>query len=240
MDYYQVEQTMKADYRQATRQYRLDDEIEVTTENHRRLCATIKEICQSFNHPIHVLEVGCGTGRYFHCVQNVRRLVGLDVSDDMLNAARNPVRASQIVAARIELIRGNAYLEDFPAGSFDFIYSLGMFGNGCPVTAEICQNFHRWLAPGGKLLFNIVDPAGLPMGYRVRRTIRAAIYLVLTPALQKKLDDRESKSPFFCMTTRELKRLLKRTSFLRFHIESHECKSPLWSGRHLQCLAERD
>ncbi len=239
IDYSQLEQTIKADYRQVTRQYRLDDEIEVTTENHVRLGNRIRSICDSFPHPIDVLELGCGTGRYFHCVRNTERLVGLDLSEEMLAAARHPVCEDQIVARQIELNQGNVYKADFPTESFHFIFSLGMFGHGCPVTAQLCEKMHRWLAPGGKLLFNIVDFDGLPLCYRFRRRIKAAIYPFLPRQIKGRLDARESRSPFFWMTTGQLRHLMRRTRFARFEIESHECKSPLGNGRHLECLAQK-
>lgn len=239
IDYSQLEQTIKADYRQVTRQYRLDDEIEVTTENHVRLGNRIRTICDSFPHPINVLELGCGTGRYFHCVRNAERLVGLDLSEEMLAAARHPVCEDQIVTPQIELKQGNAYRADFHPGAFHFIFSLGMFGHGCPVTTQLCEKMHRWLAPGGKLLFNIVDFAGLPFCYRLRRQVKAAIYPLLPRKIKSRLDARESRSPFFWMTARKLKHLMQTTRFARFEIDSHACKSPLGNGRHLECLAQK-
>ncbi len=38
---------------------------------------------------IDVLDAGCGTGRHFHCLQHVRLLVGVDISAEMLRAARS-------------------------------------------------------------------------------------------------------------------------------------------------------
>src|SRR5579862_4239439 len=63
MNYEVVEETIKAGYRAVSSQYRRDDEIEVTTANHHRICNTLQRICGSFPHPIRVLDVGCGTGR---------------------------------------------------------------------------------------------------------------------------------------------------------------------------------
>jgi SAM-dependent methyltransferase len=237
IDILQVEAKIRAGYRQVTAKYRQDDEIEVTTENHRRLAATLRQICQSFSRPIHVLDVGCGTGRYFHCLPHVERLTGLDISEEMLAAARHPVLGEQVTAARIELVRGNAYLRPFPEASFDFIYSLGMFGHGCPVTVDICNRFHHWLRAGGRLFFNAVDLAGLPLCHRVRRRIRAVVYPCLTRSWQRRLDEREQRSPFFSLTQRQLGLVLAASRFSHYHITSHRCQSPLWSGRHLECLA---
>src|SRR6185369_16595159 len=119
MNYQVVEETIKAGYREVSTQYRRDDEIEVTTANHHRITATLKRICSSFRRPIKVLEVGCGTGRYFHCLTNVDELVGVDITEDMLRAAETPVRQDQITVKKIRLMLGNIYLTKFEPASFD-------------------------------------------------------------------------------------------------------------------------
>ena len=88
MDLRLAEQNLRGSYREQCTTYRKDDEIEVTTPHHQRLRKVLGELTASFGQPISVLEAGCGTGRYFHCLHNVDRLVGLDISPDMLAAAR--------------------------------------------------------------------------------------------------------------------------------------------------------
>jgi len=237
MNYQQVEERIKAGYREVTDQYRRDDEVEVQTQNHRRLTQSLKQICRSFSHPINVLDVGCGTGRYFHCLENVASLVGMDISEEMLASAANPVRREQIMVKDISLIRGNIYMADLLPNSFDFIYSLGMFGHGCPVTIEICNRFYNWLRPGGTLFFNLVDFAGLPLWYRARRHARRIVYPLLTKRLKQVLDEREQRSPFFGLTRGQLETILEATLLKNYTVSSHVCQSPLWSGRHLECLA---
>jgi len=241
MNYEAVEETIKAGYREVSSQYRNDDEIEVTTANHHRICATLQRICASFPHPIQALDVGCGTGRYFHCLTNVDDLTGMDISEEMLHAAEtDPVRKESITIPNIKLIRGNAYLTTFAPESFDFIYSLGMFGNGCPVTTEICNHFYDWLRPGGKLFFNTVDFAGLPLWYRARRQARDFVYPMLTRRLKNVLDERESRQPAFLMSREQLGEVLSETKFKTFQVVSHVCQSPLWTGRHLECIASKN
>ncbi len=240
MNYQAVEETIRADYREVTPQYRRDDETEVNTENHRHIMGTIKQICASFSHPIKALDVGCGTGRYFHCLTNVSELVGMDITEEMLRAAEAPVRHQQISVPNIHLICANIYLTNFPPRSFDFIYSLGMFGNGCPVTTEICDKFHDWLAPGGRLYFNTVDTAGLPFWYRARRQAKEMVYPILTRRIQATLDERAARHPFYGMNRSELEAVLTRSRFNKFQVKSHLCQSPLWNGRHLECIAIKD
>src|SRR6266404_5790826 len=114
MNYAAVEETIKAGYREVSSQYRNDDEIEVTTANHHRICATLQRICVSFSHPIKALDVGCGTGRYFHCLTNVEELTGIDISEDMLAAAANPVCQTEITVQQIKLERAIVYLKSCP------------------------------------------------------------------------------------------------------------------------------
>ncbi len=239
MNYQEVEKRINAGYREVTAQYRRDDEIEVQTKNHERLSQSLKNICWSFPHPISVLDVGCGTGRYFHCLNNTSHLTGIDISEEMLSFARTPVRANEITVKDIRLMRGNIYLAEFPQESFDFIFSLGMFGHGCPVTIQVCNNFYQWLKPGGKLFFNIVDFSGLPLWYRARRHARKIIYPALTKGLKQILDKREQRSPFFGLTKVQLEKILAATCLNNYAVSSHACQSPLWNGRHLECMATK-
>ncbi len=239
MNYREVEERIKAGYRDITAQYRRDDEIEVQTRNHQRLTESLARICRSFPKPITVLDVGCGTGRYFHCLENVASLTGIDISEEMLTYAIDPVRKEQIKVKDIRLTRQNIYLADFSPESFDFIYSLGMFGHGCPVTVEICDKLYNWLKPGGKLFFNLVDFSGLPLWYQTRRQLRKLIYPLLTRRLKQLLDEREQRSPFFGLTKRQLEKIMAKTHLGNFSLSSHICQSPLWTGRHLECLATK-
>lgn len=239
MDYEVVGANIRASYREVTPKYRSDDEIEVTTDNHQRLSRLLGGISGSFNRPISALDVGCGTGRYFHCLRNVQQLVGIDVSPDMLRAAEEPVREDEITVEEIQLICENVYLASFPAGSFDFIYSLGMFGNGCPVTVDICERFYDWLKPGGRLFFNAVDLATLPLKYRIRKRLRRLLYPVLPRKTKRQIDERQQWLPFFGMTRKELQKVMRKSAFQQVAVSTHLCTSPLWNGVLLECSATK-
>lgn len=239
MNYQAVEETIRAGYREVTPQYRRDDETEVTTENHRRISSILRRLCGSFTRPVTALDVGCGTGRYFHCLSNVEELIGIDITEEMLRAAEHPVCEEQITVPRIRLVCANFYLIDFPPDSFDLIYSLGMFGNGCPVTVDACNRFFEWLKPGGRLYFNTVDVAGTPFSYRARRQVRQWVYPALPRRAKAVLDERQSRHPFYGMTRNELERVLSQSRFTQYEVTSHVCQSPLWNGRHLECIASR-
>jgi SAM-dependent methyltransferase len=237
MDVQTVGEQLKAAYRSVMPRYRQDDEIEVRSANHRRLWLILRSICQSFPTPTTVLDVGCGTGRYFHCLENVHHLVGLDVSPEMLAGAERPVLAESVNIPRVELVCQNVFDASFAPESFDFIYSLGMFGHGCPVTAEICERFWGWLKRGGKLFFDALSLGHLPLRVRLRRTAGRVIYPVLPPPFKRRMDARKSRVPLCALTRCELETVMRSTSFTDFHISSKTCESPLWDGVHLECLA---
>ena len=239
MDYEKFGESVRATYRAVAAKYREDDEIEITTEHHRRLRGILGMISSSFGRPIFVLDAGCGTGRYFYCLKNVERLVGVDVSEEMLKIAKNPVKAGDISISAIDLKCRNIHLAAFPCESFDFIYSLGMFGHGCPVTSALCDKFYDWLAPGGRLFFDAVDLATLPLFRRIRRSVRNSLASLFPASLQPFPAAREGRVPFFCLEASELRRIMRATRFSSFSVSSHVCDSPLWRGTHLECIASK-
>jgi ubiquinone/menaquinone biosynthesis C-methylase UbiE len=237
MDLEAVGEQLKVAYRNVTPRYRLDDEIEVGSPNHRRLWRMLRGICLSFPFPIAVLDAGCGTGRYFHCLENVEGLIGIDVSPDMLHEAERPVMKEQISAERTELVCENIFRALFPPNSFHLIYSLGMFGNGCPVTPEIVGRFFNWLQPGGKLFFDVLSVGSLPLRVKLRRAARRLAYPWLPSPVKRRLDQREARLPLFALTKSDLEEIMLLSRFKDFHISKQDCDSPLWDGKHLECLA---
>lgn len=239
LDFAKFGESIRASYRDVAAKYREDDEVEITTEDHRRLKTILGTISSSFGRLISVLDAGCGTGRYFYCLKNVERLVGVDISDDMLKNAKKPVKAAEISTGAIHLKCRDIHLATFPPESFDFIYSLGMFGNGCPVTPTLCDRFYDWLAPGGRLFFDAVDVATLPFLRRVRRRIRNSLAPQFPALLNRVLAARQGRIPFFCLDTGELQCIMGATRFRSFSVSSHICRSPLWRGTHLECASSK-
>src|SRR5215510_4754497 len=144
--------------RQRSATYRREDETALarggTTTHYGEL---IRSLAGAFDRPIDVLDVGCGTGRYFHALTNVRRLVGLDTSPDMLEQARNPVRKELISAQTIELICGDVFSLNDAYGPFDFIYSVGVLGEFAPIDTMLLQRLASLLTPDGVLFTTAVD-----------------------------------------------------------------------------------
>src|SRR5262245_27655561 len=118
--------------------YRTSDEQEVQSDNHKHFCDILRQSTLGFARGISVLDLGCGTGRYFHCLQNVDGLTALDGSIEMLKQARFPIRGEAISIKRINMICADVL--DIPiAGNFDLIYSIGVFGEHVPWDLRTCN-----------------------------------------------------------------------------------------------------
>ncbi len=96
------------------------------------------------------LDVCCGTGAALGalCGERIERIVGLDMSEGMLE-----VCAKRIRDPRIALVRGDAL--DMPFHEeFDAAVSVGAFGH-IEVKDEprFCESIWRALAPGGRFVF---------------------------------------------------------------------------------------
>ena len=151
----------------------------------------LREISEQFDAPIDVLDLGCGTGRYFAAPRNVRRLVGIDVSTPMLERA---CRAAAGAGGEVTLIEGDFLIHEFPPSTFDLVYAIGVLAEHSPLDEAMVSRVQRWLRPGGRFAFTAVHPlspsvprtrkrragerllpfAGLAPG-RLRRMLRARL-----------------------------------------------------------------
>src|SRR5262249_37946516 len=108
-----------------------DEEFEASRPC-RDFAEWLQRVCASFTPPIDVLDLGCGTGRYFWALTGVRDLVGVDASSAMLAEARHPYLADRIGAASITLIEADLFAQEFPADRFDLVYSIGVLTEHVP------------------------------------------------------------------------------------------------------------
>ena len=221
--------------RDSSAQYRDSDELEVQTDNHERLCKTLTQITVSFDNSITALDLGCGTGRYFHCLQNVETLTAVDLSLEMLKQARFPVRGEAVTARRTHLICANV-LEVHLTAHFDFIYSIGVFGEFVPWDLFTCTGLFDALKPGGKLFFTVVDVFSKYPYMSKKRRIAETVNLILPSLYKRKL---RAQLGTFYMTERELINIFKRSKFKKFQISRHVSTARLWKGAHYECLATK-
>ena len=139
-------------------------------------------ICERFGRPIDVLDMGCGTGRYFRALRHVRRLVGIDVSRAMLAEAQHPVGdgprgpddAGNLAA--LTLVEADFLEYEFEPQSFDLVYAIGVLAEHSPFDARIARRVRGWLRPDGRFAFTAVHPRSFSVPRTPKR--RAAEWLM--------------------------------------------------------------
>ncbi|MFO1426550.1 MAG: class I SAM-dependent methyltransferase [Steroidobacteraceae bacterium] len=117
----------------------------------------------------------------------MQRLVGIDISEHMIEQARRPVLAERITVGSIELLVGEAYSAQLRPGTFDFIYSIGVIGEYVPIDAPMLRRLHDLLRPGGVAFFTATDArfrVSVPEDDRLslgRRAVRKVFLALPTP-----------------------------------------------------------
>src|SRR5262245_30059705 len=94
--------------------YRAQDESVGRRQAVARLSEWLRALSDRFPDPIDALDLGCGTGRYFHALAGARRLVGIDVSRPMLDRAKRPSGPDNLT-----LIEGDFLTHEFDPAEFD-------------------------------------------------------------------------------------------------------------------------
>jgi SAM-dependent methyltransferase len=157
-----------------------DGELE-DLPSHRELLSWLGDVCDRFERPIDVLDLGCGTGRYFWGLRRVVSLVGLDASTAMLDEARHPVHGDRLKDVAITLVKGDLMTHVFPPAGFDLVYSIGVVAEHVPLDRTLVRRVAAWLKPGGRFAFTTVHPAS-PSVPRTPQRRAAAAALAVLPA----------------------------------------------------------
>ncbi len=149
----------------------------------------LQEACKRSIEKISVLELGCGTGRYFHFLTNTRKLIGVDISKDMLNSARENLRTMPELEAVTTLIHSS--IEDFTTDSkFDFIYSIGTLAEYCEFNLKLFTKVISYLKPGGYFFFTLVDSESFDSNEHIwhKKRIMRVLLKFLPKFIRNKVD----------------------------------------------------
>ncbi len=105
---------------------------------------------------LRVLDLGCGFGWFCRWAraQDAASVLGLDLSERMLERARAETSDDAISYARADL-----EAVDLPAGAFDLVYSSLVF-HYITDFPRLANRIHDALTPGGKLVFSVEHPIG--------------------------------------------------------------------------------
>ncbi len=172
------------------RRYRArDNELQAVRSN-QDLIDWLGRVCDRFARPIDVLDLGCGTGRYFWGLRRVTSLTGLDASAAMLDEARHPIHGERLRDVPIRLIQGDVMTHAFERGSFDLVYSIGVLAEHVPLNAAVVDRVHAWLKPGGRFAFTTVHPHSPSIGRTMPRRLAMLANDLLPEALSGALHRR--------------------------------------------------
>lgn len=130
-------------------------------------------------------------------------------------------------ASEIRLIQGDIYELSFEPESFDFIYSLGVFGHAAELTTELCVKFHRWLSPGGRVYFDAIEDPGRRRSDQVKDSIKKAVYPIYPPICACACGP-GTAMPVIYHERYELELWVPAAGFEDFAISINTGKSPLW------------
>lgn len=213
--------------------YRRQDEKFYGSAYYNTLVPHLTQTSKDFNRPIKALDLGCGTGRYFHALENVSELTGIDIAAPMVKLAANPLKAEEVNIPLINLICGSAFEHDFGDSRFDFIYSFGVLGEHAPFTPDMCEKLYSLLHDDGKVLFTVVD---IDDRKNLKRKLAETAYPFLPARIKQALDKRWETN---YMTYKELDEMMANSSFDSYTIKKTSVKSEMWTGAHLLCTAHK-
>jgi len=131
----------------------------------RRMTAVVRALA-----PATLLEVGVGTGLALPGYPPAARIVGIDLSQDMLERARE--RAARLPDHRIAIEQMNAERMRFADASFDCVtvpYVLSV----TPRPAELVREIRRVCKPNGTIVV-LNHFSGSPAWWLLERAVRSA------------------------------------------------------------------
>jgi len=208
--------------------YRLHDDGLDNSAIYLEFVTWLQRVCTNWSAPFDALDLGCGTGRYFCALRGVRTLVGFDASPAMLEQARHPIHEDQITAGEITLVHGDLMTQDFGAGRFDLVYSIGVLAEHVPLQPALVASIARWLRPGGRFALSTVHPESESIPRTPARRLGTALSTRLPAPFNRALRERLLSGGLYADEAR-LEELLAGS----FTIESLE---RMVSEAHLHCL----
>lgn len=151
--------------------YRAHDDVLPASRPSMELAGWLTSICETSGRDLSVLDIGCGTGRYFWALKGVRELVGLDASAAMLEHARKPYASDKIQIESLILVEGDVFRTSFEPARFDVIYSIGVLAELSPLDQALVDRVTGWLKVGGRFAFTAVRPDSPSMPKTLRRRL---------------------------------------------------------------------
>lgn len=128
-----------------------------------------------------VLDVGCGIGGgdFYMAKMFGVEVLGLDLSDNMVDIAIERAKTEKLQSVQFEV--ADATKRTFPEGSFDVIYSRDTILHIDDKLA-LFKRFHSWLKPGGQLLISDYCCGEKPWTPVFEAYVKQRGYILYTPS----------------------------------------------------------
>jgi SAM-dependent methyltransferase len=210
------------------KRYRAHDEEFESSAPCREFADWLQRVCRACQPPLDVLDLGCGTGRYFWALSGVRELVGIDASPSMLAEAGRPYNAERITASSVSLIEDDMLDHRFEPARFDLVYSIGVLAEHTPLDEQIVGRVLEWLKPGGRFAFTTVHPASSSIPRTLGRQLGEWLAPVVPASIGRRLRARLLAGGLYA-DERRVRELVEPA----FEVESLE---RFESEAHLHCL----
>lgn len=139
---------------ETARRTRKRDELD-EYENHRKYYKTFFDKCPRERDVFTVLDVACGTGRYFHLFPDADQLIGVDLSGHMLREARTPYLKEKLRVQPALVLSDIRNIPLLPS-SFDLVYCIGIVGQEVPFDHSLLDYLINFCVPGGTLLISVL------------------------------------------------------------------------------------
>ena len=220
----------RSDYARTYREH--DDELD-RGDVYALFTTWLGDACRAAGGPIDVLDLGCGTGRYFSALPHVKSIVGIDASAEMLAEARRPLHADRVATRDIELVEGDFLTHDFGAARFDLVYSIGVLAEHTPLDETVVDLVGRWLRRGGRFAFSTVHPESPSIPRTLGRSLGRTLEPWTRGMLQSRLRERLLSGGMYADERRVralLEPLFVVESLTRMHSEAH---------LHVLCVARK-
>jgi SAM-dependent methyltransferase len=214
--------------------YREHDDRLRGSELVARFSGWLRAVCERFTPPIDVLDLGCGTGRYFHALRGVRRLVGIDISAPMLERALAPVDGAAVAIGSIQLVQGDFLQHSFSASEFDLVYSIGVLAEHSPFDDDVARRVRGWLKPGGRFAFTAVHPLSFSVPTTLKRRVGTRLLPFAAGWLRAALRRQLMRDGLYADEER-VRDVLNRSGFVVESVEPYESDVHL----HLLTVARR-
>jgi len=130
--------------------------------------ATVDEALKGTGYGSDLLELGCGTGHWTReFLSKGFHVTGLDISDEMLNIARN----KEMKGAHF--IRGDAHKLPFEDGTFDICATITLL-EFVDKPRKVISEMYRVTSPGGRIILGVLNKysiVGLRRMFQSKKTI---------------------------------------------------------------------